>query len=129
MAEEVQQEELKEVTDGNNHHYEMAWAMAWCSALCESGFDGLKDASDCQIELPHGGVHTTQEQEEDEKSTTSTTTTTYFLLLMGRKMAASWHLCFRLLNISCSKNTHTHKHTNRHTHKIHKNLPKEYIVS
>ena len=29
------------------------------------GLDGLKDASDCQIELPRGGVHTmTQEQEE-----------------------------------------------------------------
>ena len=85
MAKEVQQEELKEVTDGNNHHYEMAWAMAWCSALCESGFDGLKDASDCRIELPHGGVHTTQEQEEDEKSTTSTTTTTYFSSPNGKE--------------------------------------------
>ena len=64
MAEEVQQEEVKEVIDGN-HHYEMAWATAWCLALQESGLDGLKDASDCQIELPRGGVHTmTQEQEE-----------------------------------------------------------------
>ena len=26
-------------------------------ALRESGFDGLKDASDCLIELPMGGVH------------------------------------------------------------------------
>ncbi|KAL7567922.1 hypothetical protein ACA910_019635 [Epithemia clementina (nom. ined.)] len=56
------------------HKDEKAWADAWCSALRNSDFDGLKNARDCIIQLPEDGVHAAANKfnEDEEKTMLST---------------------------------------------------------